>query len=220
MLACTSIFSDDRSRSACSLFFTMVMMTESSIEPVGAPAPISRVRTIVADRSRSAWRSDGLRRHWVICASTSPLAAKLPLAEVVDAASVLDELTELPCCDCEDVVLPDASAPFEDEAVALPVVTLPLDDSEPEELVLPDAASEPLEVALPETEALPLAELLCASTLPEEVSFEATVELVFIEDEPELLPVEAMPLALPVELNELSEELEEGDEADEESEEF
>jgi len=52
--------------SACSLPLTMVLMTASSVEPVGAPTTLSLVRTIVTPRSRSDWISVVLRRHSVM----------------------------------------------------------------------------------------------------------------------------------------------------------
>ena len=82
LCACTSMFREDRSLSAWSLFFTIVMITESSIEPVGAPAPSSRVRTIVVELFRSLWISVGARRHWVILELTSVEATAAPEALV------------------------------------------------------------------------------------------------------------------------------------------
>lgn len=87
LCACTSRLSEDSSLSAWSLFFTIVMITESSIDPVGAPAPASRVRTIVTEWSRSAWMSVGLRRHSVmrvlrLLDELLPPAATTPLALV------------------------------------------------------------------------------------------------------------------------------------------
>jgi len=72
--------------SAWSLPFTIVLMTESSVLPVGAPTTLSLVRTIVVPRSRSAWISVGARRHSVICVVMSPDA------EVELALLVVEEL--------------------------------------------------------------------------------------------------------------------------------
>jgi len=99
LCACTSMLSEDRSLSAWSLFFTIVMMTESSILPVGAPAPISRVRTIVVLWSRSDWRSVGAKRHWVIFELTSveamPAAPLLVVALTEFVAPVVEVLVAL-----------------------------------------------------------------------------------------------------------------------------
>lgn len=103
LCAWTSMFKDDSSLSAWSLFFTRVMMTESSILPVGAPAPTSLVRTMVTPRSISAWRSVGARRHSVMCAVlcvplvvVEAILAELPLVLVLEvdapAAPVVDEV--------------------------------------------------------------------------------------------------------------------------------
>ncbi len=98
LCACTSRLSKDSSLSACSLFFTMVTTTESSIEPVGAPAGSSRVRTIVVEWSRSDWMSAGARRHSLIRAEASCVlllfeatAVVLVLAEPVALVEAVPE---------------------------------------------------------------------------------------------------------------------------------
>lgn len=57
--------------------FTIVSRTESSVEPVGAPTTLSLVRTMVAERSRSAWSSADPRRHSVsrLAISEAPVVA-------------------------------------------------------------------------------------------------------------------------------------------------
>ena len=89
LCACTSRFSEDSWLSACSLFLIIVVITESSMLPVGAPAPSWRVRTIVAWRSRSDWMSDGDSRHCVILLLTSVEATAelvLPVSLVLPVA--------------------------------------------------------------------------------------------------------------------------------------
>ena len=98
MCACTSMLSEPSSASAWSLFFTMVWMTESSMLPVGAPAPMSRVRTIVVLLSRSAWMSVGARRHCVIFEVTSVDATPAaPVSELVAVDEPVLEAAELAC---------------------------------------------------------------------------------------------------------------------------
>jgi len=110
LCACTSMFSEERSLSACSLFFTIVTMTESSIEPVGAPAGSSRVRTIVVPRSMSAWRSVGARRHSLMWLVTSVVefeatleADVLPVA-LVDPVALTEEVEPVAAPAWADVV--------------------------------------------------------------------------------------------------------------------
>jgi len=81
-LLCASILAAETSASACSLPLIMVPMTESSAAPVGAPTMLSLVRTIVTDRSRSAWSSAGESRHSVM----RVVISAVPLAPVVAAA--------------------------------------------------------------------------------------------------------------------------------------
>jgi hypothetical protein len=86
LLASTSIraAAEETWLSAWSFPFTIVMSTASSVLPVGAPTPTSRVRTIATSRSRSAWISAGARRHSVMCVSIVPVVeAEAMLAEAV-----------------------------------------------------------------------------------------------------------------------------------------
>src|SRR5688500_10164265 len=96
-LASTSMLALEASLSACSLPLTMVLITSSSVEPVGAPTTESLVRTMVTPRSRSAWISDAPSRHSVIRLARSALvlAALLVSVEAV-APVVLVELLVAP----------------------------------------------------------------------------------------------------------------------------
>lgn len=156
--------------SACSLFFTMVMITESSIDPVGAPAPISRVRTIVEDWSRSDWMSDGVRRHCETSVLTScvlvELEATLPLVESLVLVEPVAERLEL----AEVSLL--ATAPVDVE----PLLLLAIEDGElvlPVALVLPWAVESVLDIEEPLVEPVaakpPLVELMEPVWLSEEL---------------------------------------------------
>jgi hypothetical protein len=111
----------------------MVSMTESSVEPVGAPTMLSLVRTMVTPRSRSVWISAGERRHSVMRVVTSVFA-------LAEAMSV--ELVPV-------VLLPLAPvAVLVSEALPEPVVLLPevepvVPAMLPEELVLGVVLDEP-----------------------------------------------------------------------------
>lgn len=65
-LASTLIEEDESSLSAWNLPFTIATRIASSLAPVGAPTRLSLLRTIVTERSRSAWISLPERRHSVM----------------------------------------------------------------------------------------------------------------------------------------------------------
>jgi hypothetical protein len=176
--------------SACSLPLIIVMRTESSVLPVGAPTTLSFVRTIVTPRSRSAWMSDGETRNCVICVEMSPLVA-VAVSEVdrVESAATLPVELVLPVA----LVLPvveDEDDGEVDEVEPLLVVSFAMVEPVPE--VEPVALREPLVLALPlwlpdvEVEALGDCELLLVSVDDFVLSFCASVPL---ED---VLPVEAL----------------------------
>lgn len=78
----------------------MVMITESSVLPVGAPTTLSFVRTIVVPLSRSAWISVGPRRHSLMRVVTSVFvefdARSVELVELMPLAlTPVDEVLEL-----------------------------------------------------------------------------------------------------------------------------
>jgi len=110
--------------SAWSLPLTIVLMTESSVLPVGAPTTLSLVRTIVVPRSRSDWISVGPRRHSVMRVVMSPEAEVELALLLVDALP--EELSEPEPLVLLLRVVSLASEPLEDvfEALLLEEVEL------------------------------------------------------------------------------------------------
>jgi hypothetical protein len=92
-LASTSKVALAVSLSAWILPFTIVSITSSSVEPVGAPTTVSFVRTIVTPRSRSDCSSVGPNRHSVMRVVMSVLEAVAvrPVSVAVVAPVVLVE---------------------------------------------------------------------------------------------------------------------------------
>jgi hypothetical protein len=66
----------------------IVLMTSSSVAPVGAPTTESFVRTIVTPLSRSAWSSVGPRRHSVMRVETSAPVVAEAMSVVLRVVSV------------------------------------------------------------------------------------------------------------------------------------
>lgn len=176
-LASTSIIEVATWLSAWSLPFTIVVITASSLAPVGAPTTLSFVRTIVTERSRSLWISVGERRHSVMRVVTSAVLAAPVVADAMSAELRLVVLVAPVLVSLDGVVLVEDEGEvlelLEDEGVVEATEPLALEVEELGVVVLllgvvlvevsrevSDATLEPLPGAVVEVvEPLPLTEL-------------------------------------------------------------
>ncbi len=148
--ASTSMEAFETWLSAWSFPFTMVLITSSSVAPVGAPTTLSFVRTMVVPLSRSDCSSLAPKRHSVIREDTSVLAEAelledgllLVLSEPLAPVVLEDPLVAPMVLLLEPEERSEAVEPLV-ELRDVSLVLLPLPRDEPELLLEPVLLSEP-----------------------------------------------------------------------------